>query len=340
MSYEYTHFIPQNIAPDGTKKIGVYDSDRNRVIGIMLSGLTPVKKQKLYSVGILADLHEMANGMTVAPYSSVKFDNALTWFEEQGVEYVFIAGDITNHGFWNSDGTKDLTQFAEFERIVKKHPNLKVYIIGGNHDSYFKAITETETDWKTYTGCDLYYAVEKENDLFIMISQPASATPMSEDAFTWLKTTLQNSNGKRCFIFVHPFFSGDSGNALSVYGNRLFDSWSHTAELKTLLSQYNTMIFHGHSHIKFDYQEQEDSANYTEKNGFRSMHIPSVTAPADIENGERVQSTVESYGYLMDVYNDCVVCRARDFGTYQSGAMVNPKWISIATYKIDMAEVS
>ena len=339
MSYEYTKFIPQNIAPYDTKKIVVY-KDGVRYLSVRLKGLRYEPKKKLYSVGYLADIHEMANGMTVAPYSSVKLDNALTWFEEQGVTDVFIAGDITNHGFWNSDGTKDLTQFAEFKRIVDKHPNINVYVIGGNHDSYFKAITETEADWKTYTGCDLHYVVEKGNDLFIMVSQPNSTTPMSEDAFAMLKTTLQNSNGKRCFIVVHPFLSGDSGNALNVYGSRMFDSWSHTTELKTLLSQHNAMILHGHSHIKFDYQDQEDSANYTEKNGFHSMHIPSTTTPADIVDGERVQSTVESYGYIMDAYSDCVVFRARNFGTYQNGAMVNSKWIPIATYKIDMAEVS
>ena len=48
MAYKYKHFIPQNTAPKGAKKIGVYNANGEKMLTIPLGGLTPVKKEKLY----------------------------------------------------------------------------------------------------------------------------------------------------------------------------------------------------------------------------------------------------------------------------------------------------
>lgn len=337
MRYVYTNLIPQNTAPQGTEKIGVYNANGERLFGIMLGSLTPTTSEKLYSFGIISDSHIMAQASGYSgTYASLKLDNALTWFEEQGAKFVCHAGDITNHGFWNSDGTKDLTQFAEYKRICDLHPNLPIYAACGNHDSYFTPITETLTDLQQHTGHGLYFSIPYGNDLFIFIGQPENHIAMNDEEYQWLTSTLSASNGKRCFLFVHPFFSGDSGNPKNAYSGAMLDS---RPALKTLLSQHNTMLFHGHSHFRFDCQEIEDTAIYTDKNGFRSMHIPSITAPAIVNSsGSREQISTESYGFLVDVYTDCVVFNARDFGTVSGNTMINPKWQPISTYKIDMAE--
>ena len=54
----YTDFIPQNIAPIGARRIGVYNSQGNRVGQIPLGSLTPpTPAKKLYSFGALSDIH-------------------------------------------------------------------------------------------------------------------------------------------------------------------------------------------------------------------------------------------------------------------------------------------
>jgi hypothetical protein len=71
----------------------------------------------------------------------------------------------------------------------------------------------------------------------------------------------------------------------------------------------------------------DDTANYTVHDGFRSVHVPSSGAPRDVVNGKLVNRANESQGYIVDVYEDCVVLNGIDF--------INNKPIPIGTYKID-----
>ena len=78
MSYRYPHFIPQNTAPKGAKKISVYNADGAKVMGIPFGGLAPPKAEKLYSFGLVSDTHIWHLSADWDP--NTKFDNALTYF--------------------------------------------------------------------------------------------------------------------------------------------------------------------------------------------------------------------------------------------------------------------
>ena len=337
MGYKYDGFIPENTALKNTEKIGVYDASDKRLFGIELGTLTPRNDAPLYSFGLLSDLHLAQQG-TLASRSSLKFDNALSFFEDYGCELCCHCGDMTNIGFYMEGDSENLYphQFAEYKRICDLHENLPVYGVCGNHESYVNPVTDTLTELEQYTGHGLYYSISHENDVFLFIGQPKATQPMNVEQLQWLYEKLEANRNKRCFVFVHPFISNDSGNAFEVYGNKTFDWWEHTPVFKKLMSHYkNTILFHGHSHLDFAHQEYEKSANYTQKNGFKSVHVPSCASPMKIENGQRVNSQFESLGYVVDVYDDCIVLRARDFGVVSGDEIVNPKWLPIATYKID-----
>lgn len=327
MKYEYKHFIPQNVAPYGAKKIGVYNANGKRICSIPLGRLTPPTGTKRYAFGLISDTHLQPASSTLA---SARLETAMAWFEEQGAAFVCHSGDITNHGFANSDGSTDLLQFADHKRICDLYPDMPVYAVCGNHDSYFTPITNNLTELQTYTGHGLYYSVEYDDDLFIFIGQPTSGTAMNEEELSWLEGLLNTNAGKRCFVFIHPYISDDSGNTLNSYGNALLPVSSSVAtRLKTALSNHGKcVIFHGHSHFRQAEQELDKTTNYTNKNGFHSVHVPSLAAPAFVNaSGSREQTTAESYGYLVDVYDDCIVLRGRDF--------VRNKWSGIGTFKID-----
>lgn len=329
---QYKGFIPENSAPPNVSAISIHNADGVKKASMKVpSFMRYPSGEKLYSIGLISDTHLQPASV---PACSMKLDNALTWFEEQGAAFVCHAGDITNHGFWNSDGTQDLTQFADYKRVCGLHPNLPVYAACGNHDSYFQSITNNLSELEEFTGHSLYFSIEHERDLYFFIGQPSNVEPMSEEALTWLESELANSHGKRCLIFIHPCTMNDSGNALGSYDTNMFmETWAHLERFRTLLRSYNTMLFHGHSHFQFKCQERDKCANYTCKNGFRSLHIPSLQGYRDCYTGEE---PVESLGYLVDVFDDCLVFRGRDFGTANGGTIVNPKWIPVATYKIDM----
>ena len=327
MAYKYEHFIPQNTAPNGTNKIGVYNAQGKRLLGIMLGGLSPKEETPLYSFGLLSDLHL---NITDGGANSTRLDTAMTFFENQGASFCCHTGDMTNIGFYAEGDSVNLYpyQFAEYKRICDLHPNIPMYGVCGNHESYVNPITQSLIELQEYTGHGLYYSINQDNDVFIFIGQPSATVPMSDEALQWLYETLETNRNKRCFIFVHSFLSNDSGNPFGLYENKTFDWWGvKTTAFKNLLKHYkNTILFHGHSHMDLCMQEQVKNANYSTVFGFRSVHVPSIANGRKVVNGA-LTSADGNDGYLVDVFTNRVVLRGRDF--------VNNKWLPIATYKID-----
>ena len=125
--------------------------------------------------------------------------------------------------------------------------------------------------------------------------------------------------------------ANDSGSPLNARTNYIFTDWGSTKTnaFKNLMAHYkNTILFHGHSHLGFESQQYDECANYTEKNGFRSVHVPSGGSPRALNaDGSWVSMETDSQGYIVDVYSNCVVLNGLD--------LINNKPIPLGTYKID-----
>ena len=332
MAYVYRHFIPQNTAPAGSNRIGVYDGNGKLIMTIPLGGLTPPTGDPLYSFGIVSDLH-ISHNTAVAWQPIPKFDNALTFFESNGCAFCIACGDLTNTGFYlrtneSTAGTEylDERQFTKYKEVCDKH-TIQVYEICGNHESYYgMPITNNLDKLNTYTCKNvLSYTVTQGNDLFILCGQPRDSWVMSDADFQWLSTTLEANKDKRCFVFVHSHIDDnveggveDSGNPCYARENSIFGYWgaTKTANFINLMKQYpNTVLFHGHTHIKFEAQEFDKAANYSEENGFKSVHVPSSGTPRTLLSADGTWQADEagSQGYIVDVYEDCVLLRGWDF---------------------------
>ena len=340
--YKYQHFIPQNIAPKGAKRIVAY-KDGKEVCSIPLGGLTPPNGEPLYSFGLVSDVHiAVYADSSVSWKPRTKFDNALAYFENQGCAFCVVCGDLTQTGFFvSSDDTEanayfDETQLASYKSICDKH-TIPVYEIAGNHESYYsKPMSDNLAKWGEYTGKNvLHYSIEHQNDVFIFCGHPRGGTPMTDEAFTFLSTTLSANADKRCFVFVHPIWNDDSGDVNGAYANHssgggaTLSEWGKGKDLKNLLAQYpKAVLFHGHTHIKFEDQKRDKSLNYTHKNGFHSVHIPSLGRPRNIKDDNTMEyAPSESQGYVVDVYDDYIVLNGLDF--------INEEPVSLGTFKID-----
>lgn len=333
MAYVYRKFIPQNTAPKGAKSIGVYKGDK-RIFTIPLGGLTPANGMPNYSFGLISDIHCWE--VTPTWNGNEKFDNALTFFEEKGCLFCAHCGDITQTGLYAEGDKVNLapSQFEKYKEICDKH-SIPVYGICGNHESYVNPITNnpTELDYYTGTGQSEYYTKTQGNDLFIFIGQPSYNEVMSDTALQWLQNILENNRNKRCFVFIHPYIEEDSGDPLDLRENSVFDEWgtTKTNAFISIMQQYdNAVLFHGHSHTKYECQELDINANYTERNGFKSVHIPSVGKPRYIEGNTTPEDNNGSQGYIVDVYDDCIVLNGMD--------LINKTVVPIGTYKINVAE--
>lgn len=346
MAYAYRHFIPQNTAPKGAQKIGVYDSNGKRVLTIPLGGLTPPTGTKLYSFGLFSDIHLFKSATNWD--GNGKFDRGLSCLESYGCAMCIISGDLTQTGLYDeaSGGyVLNEAQFAKYKEICDKH-TIPIYELCGNHESYYgQPITNNMDKLQTYTGKNaLSYTVAQGNDLFILCGQPRDAAVMSDEDFTWLGTTLEANKDKRCFVFVHSHIDDnveggveDSGNPSFARENSIFGYWgaTKTANFISLMQQYpNAILFHGHTHIKFEAQEFDKDANYSTENGFKSVHVPSLGAPRTLISADGTWQGDEagSQGYIVDVYADCIVLNGWDF--------VDGEPVAIGTYKIDVQGVT
>jgi hypothetical protein len=194
-------------------------------------------------------------------------------------------------------------------------------------------ISKNITELKYYTDiAALNYTVAQGDDLFIMLSQPDYNTVMSDEALQWLYEILEENRNKRCFVFIHAYIEEDSGDPLDLRENSIFEAWgdTRTAVFKNLMKHYkNALLFHGHSHMKFEYQSFDMNANYTERNGFKSIHVSSVGKPRNIieATGETPDDNDASQGYIVEVYDSCIILNGTD--------LITGTPIPLGTYKID-----
>lgn len=345
--YIYNKFIKANIAPSGAERIGVYAPDGTEITNIPLGRLAPPKKTKLYSFLALSDVH--------ITYSTANadFQRALTYAETSDCKFTCICGDLTETG--------DADELEQFKSTVDSYAKTKpVYAIGGNHETLREAMTFDKLT--PYTGHPMYYSFgvdadgtltakdinstpiaygDNTKDVYVMVgfagkdwSYPYFVTV---EELQWLYETLEANRNKRCFIFNHVYpYQDRVGDAGRLYNANYWSTKDNSigeAFINLLKHYKNTILFHGHSHLRYYLQEIEQMANFSEVVGYRSVHISSLAVPRDrLTDGSGYTNVyAESEGYIVDVYDDFIIINGRDFVDNDADGHIIP----IATYKID-----
>ena len=314
------NFIPINTVPKGVKSLGVYDENNRKVGAISLGNLAPKSEgDKLYTFGALSDVH--------LPYDTgpEDFIRALNYFNNvENVDFICISGDM------GSTGVDD--EWANFKAQVDAHsPNTPVHISAGNHD-----VGQSESksyDYPIpYTGNPLYYSFAQGDDVFIMFGMAFwGDPPFTNESLQWLYETLEENRNKRCFVFQHMMRKGYAGDASGRYP---WDGLSNTngQVFLSLMEHYeNVLWFHGHTHCEFEQQDTLllPNSNYDRLFGCHSIHVPSCCLTRNEDNGYDYE---DSEGYVVDVYENGIRLRGRDF--------VAEKFLPIASYWIDTTLVN
>lgn len=327
--YKYTHFIPENIAPLGSTKIVARNSANQEICNFPLGDLTPPRATPLYTFTAIADVH------ITYDTANTDFQRALT-YAENNCDFTCICGDLTQNG---SDA-----QMGQYRDIVGTYAKTKpVYAIGGNHETIWGTMTYDRTT--PYTGHPLYYSFTKGDDVFIMLGHYGgyggdgvgwkSDEFVSTDELQFLYETLEANRNKRCFVFNHVYpYEDGVGDANRLYNGKYWrtqDGGIGQAFINLLKHYKNTILFHGHSHLRFYLQELDKKANYSSEVGYRSAHISSLSVPRDLVDGSTAYVYAESEGYIVDVYDDYIILNGRDFIDNDADGHILP----IATYKID-----
>ena len=323
----YEDFINENIAPYAATKIGVYNSEGNKVGVIPLGNFKPEYGDRLYRFGVLSDVHNQSDQ---SAESTADLQRALSIFnEKESVIMTCICGDISQNG--------TASEFEIYKNNVDaKSPNTPVYTTVGNHDATSSGLNLD--NWNTYTGNHgRSFEVTQGNDHFLFFgmnywSLGSSGTPYMEEDIAWLEEKLEAYRNERCFIFTHLFFPDRAGNLNGIYPSGNWLGGAQLTRIQGLCDHYkNTIWFSGHSHWKWYLQKYQDRANIYRNDCGWCVHIPSCASPIDSDGSTRVNKPLESEGAIVDVYENYIDIRGVD--------LKNEKYLPIAQYRLDTALV-
>lgn len=313
---KYTGLIQENVAPAEATRIGVYNADGKRKGTIELGSLaSPDLGSKLYSQASVSDIH-LQQESAVAD-----FEKAFAYFNSlEDLLFVNICGDLTDEG-----SAEELAFYAQMRDSYALQP---VYAVSGNHE-YWSGTTFDQSIWTEYTGHNLWYSYTQGDDVYIMVGLDGSAQPFSTSELQWLYETLEANRNKRCFVYQHLFPWDGSGDAAGLNGHGdLLDNTPGKVFLSLMSYYKNVVWFHGHSHQLFRTQEQFSINNIDSVYGRYSVHIPSLASPREVVDGTAQYAVFrESEGYIVDVYENGIVLRGRDF--------VNGQFLPVATFYLD-----
>lgn len=323
----YTYLNSFNIAPNNATKIVVCKSGTTNIVS---SSSLPSQfifnessyGDKLYSFGALSDVHIDGDG-TDENSAANDFSRALRFFNSYA-SLVGISGDLSRENGYN--------ELSLFKNIVDSNATIPVYASRGNHDCRYSI-----SDFETYTGGGLYFERTYNNDVFLFLGmneENYGDACFTTEELTWLETKLENYKNQRVFLFFHVFMPNTCGNINNLYPwDGLNSSSSNVSKFLSLMTKYkNVVYFSGHSHLEFNCQKFGDHANiFSNGTTCHRVHIPSCAYPRKNDNGTDSSNTYDnnegSEGYLVDVYENCIVLKGIDF--------TKNKFLPIANYLLD-----
>ena len=366
--------VVNGIPESATRLVAVDSTDTTHILGSMD---IPANKlwnattygNKLYSVGVVSDVHYQ--------YESGDTDwaAACTYFKDQNVSAICISGDLTDTGsqshlnVWKNARDAQRGTLPVYScggnHDVQTSSNLCVTTPSAMRP-YF------DSDFTGTTG-DYYFTKIINGDVYIFLGifagqvQRYTNTMFTTEELVWLEAQLEQYRNQRVFLFEHvpPYVVDDdyrefgyaSGSYdLDVWGGKSHGESSELADrtlFKALLSRYSNVIwFSGHSHIKTTWQEWFPKLNYDLLNGTsgcKMVHVPSLTVPRDIldeVDDDGIPDTTSAYlyaeseGYIMDVYQNCIRLRARNFisGMFYGGTelVIDTTPVTIAAKTVDI----
>ena len=328
-NWTYSYFNDLNIAPSNATKIVLLSN--NRILGSV--NLTDNFKfnteeygNKLYSVGLLSDIHIDGNGdgnNSDSGNSQRDFTNALQYFKNKAVDFICIDGDVTYYGY-DAD-------YAAYKSLISNY-SIPIKAIRGNHECYVNGSDNYDymnTKFQENVN-DLYYEYIYNDDVYLFCGmyQESTSTPFSNEELTWLSNKLEEHKNKRVFLFVHYYY-GDVGNVNNIVS--IHKPISNQTFINLITNYKNVIYFSGHTHLAFYHQEYGEYANIKSASGLcHRVHIPSCAKPRISSDGTEGSAQVYaegSEGYLMDVYEKGIVLKGVNFETN--------KFLPIANYYLD-----
>lgn len=289
--------------------------------------------EKQFSFWVISDLH---SGNWDGFFQQPKIRAALTDIQETdpNTSAIITNGDNVES---NIDGCWEQLVKAINDTIGDSIP---IYFTIGNHElkvgeggtyseqleRYFKytnSVSANPTD-------SVYYAHKINGQYFIHLgsqSQTANGyANLHPDQLAWLRGALRRADkeGARAYVFIHqPIKNTVSGTLEEL--NQDWNAVEQDSELREILDAYsNVLVFSGHTHINLESFQPALLGGKEKPSYFNDAAIGKMVSMT----GNTFADYEGSQGLCVEVYNDKILVRGRDFA--------NKQWISSAQSEIDI----
>ncbi|CAI6086219.1 metallophosphoesterase family protein [Cohnella sp. JJ-181] len=232
---------------------------------------------------------------------------------------IMHAGDVTDHGY--PEEYEELRRIGELYK--DKLPPL--YMATGNHDVRLGVWETRLGNFLAATGMSSAYhdhLLDGYPFLFLGTEQGLELfCHLSEEQLGWLDAKLGEAalSGKPAFVFLHQPLKNTTAGSMD---DQKWYGVTQDDELKAILAKYpRTFLFTGHGHWEME----------AERNGvYGEGKLPAMFNAASVaylwtDADERKEG---SQGYYVEVYEDRVVVKGRDF---TAGA-----WVASAQYEVSL----
>lgn len=242
-----------------------------------------------FSFMVISDIH--------TPNYNSSLTDALKESATHNCSALCVVGDLTNNG------TDE--QYDQLMSIMNSNPHPPAYYVVGNHDVRWLAggYTEAQNRFLAKTGMPgMYYDqwIKGYHFIFLATEQDLKDQAyLSDTQLSWLDSKLadQAAADKPTFVFLHqPLVNTIRGTyPTDGYGQSYPDGVVQDTALKGILAKYpQTILLTGHTHYAV-----------TNTNLYDTMYCNMINDGA----------IVRDQGMIVDVYNNRVVIKGRNFAT-------------------------
>lgn len=257
--------------------------------------------EAVLSMALVSDMHIGSGGLRAKQFALSLEDIANA---QMPIDVLVVPGDLTENGTEPS--------YRNFFDVMREHnPAPHSVIATGNHDvrTMFNRNRRLFTELlKDYTGIDtqgkLYYDYEVNGISFIVLGtdkQSLERAVIGNEQLEWFDLALARATqeGKPAFVICHQPLKNTHG---------LPDVWptgdvgKQSDALLEIMSRYDNVFYvSGHLH---------DCVNETRVEELQGVHL--INVPSVIKMNDEEGYTGKGLGFIMEVFEDEVVLRARD----------------------------
>lgn len=228
------------------------------------------------------------------------------------LDALVMVGDIAEFG-----AEREYKLVADILKKVR-HKAKNIICVSGNHDvrirNYtkqlvkFKGFVSSVKNGVTWNGAHYYFSKEINGYKFIVMGTDGNTfedSYISDRQLSWLEGEIASSQDKPVFVFNHQPLKNTNGLPVTWIGK---GDWrgsvgDQSDKIRAVFEKYNNVFFiTGHLHFGTCKHSYEDCGK------FKALSVPSV---GPVNHGE---CSTLSQGYVISVYQDKVVMRARAFG--------------------------